>query len=69
MSIYKRGKKPLLFFGVWGDLQRASQSIELKAKIVAGELRISAPPDSGMRVVNKRLMLDNGVEWVLTLEG
>ncbi|NUM46264.1 MAG: hypothetical protein HUU38_16295 [Anaerolineales bacterium] len=57
------------FFGVWGDLQRANQPIELKARIVAGELRISAPPDSGIRVVDNHLLLENGVELVLTLEG
>lgn len=56
-------------FGVWADLQRANKPLELKAKIVAGVLKINAPPDSGIRVVNKHLMLDNGVEWVLTLEG
>jgi hypothetical protein len=43
------------FFGGWIDLQREREPLALTARIVNGRLELTAPPDSAIKVTDKRV--------------
>ena len=59
---------PDTFFGVWADLQKEKKPTALKARVVKGRLHLTAPSDSGVKVADNRIFLENGAELVIELE-
>jgi hypothetical protein len=57
-----------VFFGVWADLQQPKKSVELKARIVQGELKILPPLEGAIRVIDNAIVLEDGRELVIQLE-
>jgi hypothetical protein len=57
-----------VFFGLWADLHREKQTLELKAHLIEGRLEITAPPESPVKVVDNRIYLEDGLELIINLE-
>jgi len=57
-----------VFFGLWADLHRPKQPLELKAHLIEGQLKITAPPYGPVKVVDNRIYLEDGLELIINLE-
>jgi hypothetical protein len=57
-----------VFFGVWADFQRQEPPVEVRARIVGGNLLLSPLPDSPIRAEDNRIWLEDGRELVIQLE-
>ncbi len=55
------------FFGLWTGLLEEKQTLALTARIVEGELKLTAPPESPLVVIDNRIRL-NGLELIITLQ-
>jgi len=57
-----------VFFGIWADFQRDEQPVEVRARIVGGNLQLSPLPGSSIRAEDNRIWLEDGRELVIRLE-
>ncbi len=55
------------FFGLWAGLLEERQTLALTARIVGGELKLTAPPESPLVVMDNRIRL-NGLELIINLQ-
>jgi hypothetical protein len=55
------------FFGVWADLQKEKKTLALKARVVKGRLKLTAPADSAVTVADNHIYLENGLELIIDL--
>ena len=56
------------FFGIWAEFQKEKNTIALKARIIEGNLELTAPPQSSIKVEKNHILLDSGQELVIQLE-
>lgn len=57
-----------VFFGAWADMHQEKQPIELKARVVAGRLQITAPSESPVKVVDNHIFIEERAEIIINLE-
>ena len=57
-----------VFFGVWADFQQGERSVELRARIVEGRLRLAPVSEGSIQVQDNRIYLEDGRELVIQLE-
>ena len=57
-----------VFFGVWADFQREKNPLELKARLIEGELELVAPATSSVTTVGNHVYLEDGRQLVIELE-
>jgi hypothetical protein len=57
-----------VFFGVWADLQQQKKPLELKARIVQGQLKFVTPTVGSIKVVDNAIYLEDGRELIIHLE-
>ena len=58
-----------VFFGLWGDFQGEKRPLELRARLVEGQLELIAPPASTIKTEANHIYLEDGRELVIQLEG
>ena len=56
------------FFGVWADLHREKKALEIGIHIVDNQVKLTAPPESALKIVDNHLYLEDGRELILHLE-
>ena len=56
------------FFDIWAEFQKEKNTIALKARIIEGNLELTAPPQSSIKVEKNHILLDSGQELGIQLE-
>ena len=57
-----------VFFGVWADFEREKKPLELKARLVEGELELVSPSTSSVTTVGYHVYFEDGRELVIKLQ-